>query len=443
MELMTGSKNNLFYSIRADHLPIIYAGLLGLGGFLLFIFTDFPLITTLFVNFLFCIFCTKIFKGSLSYLFLINPLVIWLLSLFPDFFINAGDGPDYIKITRSQLSFYTGNSNVDLINNIINLDFRSFYFGVVPSILIPDLLWINPDGNMYYVWQSTFQVILVSLNLLLAKKWKVMPEKYLLYLGLFSIISPSFFELGMTITRHFITFNSVLLFYICFIATNKDYSLSKTFFLLLSIFGILISKISYIIPIIAFILYYYTYESKNISLLKRATIIAILVIFSFLIFDYFIKLNSEYNEISLSDGNTFSGWGEIPIISIIGKYIYAIFGAFPFQKASYHIEALYSNNWLMFIMHFLSVITGLYFLCKLIFYGKSLLNYSADLRMLLIYGIILSMTIIRAQVSTSAYLIIFYPFFAPIFSIKKFRIYWFVPVLILLFFELAYTIFQI
>lgn len=411
---------------------------------LLFLLADFHKTSILLVDFSFCLFCVYSFQYRLRYFFLLHPLIIWILSLFyVNPFTEMGDGVGYIQTTKTVLSFYTGRDDGDIIlNAILTLDFKNIYFGFIPNILIPDYLFTVPSDTVYYLWQSCFFVILISVCLLIAKWYGVLRQDYLFCIILFSVVSPTFFEIGAAPTRHYFTFISIFLFYISFTALLQKVNLSKIIWVLISISFIAISKITLFIPIIMFIFYsLFLEKNQYLSKLGKYGLLVSIMIFLVFSFDFFYEKIILYREISMGGAATFGFLANVPFLSVFAKYIYALLSPFPWQNAIAYItnEKIYGGNPFFFIAHMLSSLTGIYFFSKIIVYAKPLFRFYPAFKPLLLYGLILSLSILGGETGFHGYLAIFFPFFSPLFLIKCYKIPFFVPVLIVLIIELAYS----
>ena len=427
-----------------NQLIIVFFVIVLIAIALLFGLADFPQISIILVDFLFCLFCVYSFQYQLRYLFLLHPLIIWILSLFyVNPFTEMGDGVSYLQTTKTTLSFYTGRDDSDIIlNTILTLDFKNIYFGFIPNILIPDYLFTVPSDTVYYLWQSCFFVILISVCLLIAKWYGVLRQDYLFCIVLFSVISPTFFEMGAAPTRHYFTFISIFIFYISFTALLQSVSLSKIIWMLIAASFIAVSKITLFIPIIIFISYFLFIDNKqSSSKVGKYTLLVFSVVFFIFSFGFLYEKAIFYREISSGGAASFGFLANIPFLSIFAKYIFALLSPFPWQNAMIYItnEKMYGGNPFFFIAHVLSSLTGIYFFAKLIVYGKPLFRFYPDFKSLLLYGLILSLSILGGETGFHSYLAIFFPFFSPLFLIKCYPIPFYVPVLIALIIEVAYT----
>ena len=407
----------------------IYILLILLSAATLDLFQDFPFIGLLIVELIFCFYCTSLFKSRWAFLILLYPFLTRFLYIFFSVkYLDLGDGPAYINTIKYHLPFYNNDQTLDsVILAISQTGYNYISFPFVPNILIPDFFFNNPSDQDYYSWQYCFNLILVSINITLMKKWLALPEPYLLSILLFSTISPSFLEYGYAPTRHFFTFFSVLLFFTAFHALLKQFSISRVSFLLIAIICIIFSKLGYFIPIIIYVIFTFKDNIKKIYLL-----IVGLSILPFLPFIISSALNyvNDYEGTSKIGVRSTGYLIDIPILGYFFKYLFAILSPFPWSKVDSLVTEVYGENYMFFICHVFSAITGLYFFIRLITHFKKLNIYDPQLGSLLVFGLIMSTSIIAGATGFHTYLVIFYPFFAPLLVVKKYNISLLLPIVI-------------
>lgn len=431
---------------NSKELPFRFMLTLVLGCVVLLGLTDLPVTSILLVDAMFCWFCATVFTHRLRYLFLLHPFVVLVLSLFyQTSFLELGDGEAYFALTRDILPFYTGEDTSEFIHNYINdpigsVDFKQVYLGFIPNVVVPDYIYGTPSDDVYFFWQATFYVILFSLSLVLAKQWRVMHDEYLFCFALFAVISPSFFELGSAPTRHLFTFISVWLFYIAFIATVKQPRPTRIAWLFVAVAAVAVSRIVLLIPIIVFTSHYLLAVKNKTYVLTRYILVAVVVALLFYFMNYFFGKAQDYRDISQAGAGTFAFLANIPVVSFFGKYLFAMLSPFPWSKATIHINEIYGGNSLIFMMHVLSSITGLYFFTRIIVYARPLAEAYPELKPPIVYGLIMSLSILGGSTGFHSYILIYFPFFSPLFVISRYRISWMVPVGIAVGVETLYTI---
>ena len=411
---------------------------------LLILLGDFPRTSLFLTDLIVCGYLCSIFRQNIRYLFLLHPFILIISSLFFTVpFLELGDGNAYQVVVGQ----YADASDIDsagmnsLFESSSMLDaFKYMSLGVAPIFFIPDYLYGSPESSVYYLWEGCFSVILVALCATLAKAWGITRDNYLLMIVLFAVVSPSFFDLGAAPTRHIVTFNAVFLFYISFIALLQRFSISKLVSLLVAVVLVAISKFPLFIPLLIFCIYFIIIETKRKLTAKNLFFILVVIAAVVVGFDDFLDKLLTYGRNSSAGAATFSGMANIPIIGVAFKYLYALLAPFPWQSAPIFIATNYGGNPLLFFMHMLSSVTGVYFFGRLIVFGKPLLKYYPDIRPLVMFGLIMSLSIALGETGFHIYLLIYFPFFAPLFTIKRYQLSFFFPLLFILIVEVFLTV---
>lgn len=371
---------------------------------------------------------TTLFDNKFKYLlFLHIPIVIILSNFFVTPFLELGDGIAYEATVKSYYNSNSGSfdfTNLLEDNNLLQL-FKLTSFGFLPIYLIPEYFFSRPDDVVYYLWQNNFHVLLSSLVITLATSWKLQNKKYLLIIILFIILSPSFFDLTSQPTRHVVTFFSIFLLFFSYVAVLDKPKPSRIFWFIISIFFLLLSKYFLLITFLIFVLvdfHFFRIISKKIILFLIGLIISTSIIFSTL-----ISALKDYWEIGKSGGGAFSGLLEIPIIGLILKYLYAILSPFPWSYYTYFISFNYGGNYLLFIMHIFSSLIGLYLFISVLSNYKEIFRLEKSLKLMIVYGLVMSLSILGGSAGFHTYLLIYFPFLSPLFIKKKFHINIIIP----------------
>ena len=331
-----------------------------------------------------------------------------------------------------------------MLTSLLSGKAQYYYFGSAPTFIFPEYLYNTPEYDIYFLWQATFHVMLFSFCLLFAKKWRVIPEDYLFCIGLFAVISPSFLELGTAPTRHYVTFSSVFLFYISFVAFMQQAKLIQKLipciWLLVSFILILFSKTGYIIPIVGFVLYYIFFESKLNNRIFFYLVLAAVIAVIILISPFLSELMFGYKDMAIQGANSFSWLVKIPVLGYFAKLLYALLAPFPWQNAKIFISTIYGGNSLLFLMHMLSSLSGIYFFTRLAVYGKRIVKTYPDVRPIIVFGLFMSLTILAGAIGYHGYLSIFFPFFAPLIVIKRYPLSLWFPVFFVILCETCYVV---
>ena len=412
------------------------------GLLILSILADSPYTAILVLDLLFCGYLVSIFKNKYRFLFFLHPVILAISSqLYTMPFLLTGDGEAWVGVIGSYLDTRTfefhGN---ELISNYgLFTFFKIASLGIVPIYAVPEFFFQNPEDAIYYLWQGTFHVFLSALVVTLAQSWRVLERKYLFSVALFTVIGPSFFDLGVAPTRHILTFFGVYLLFVTHIAVMQGFTLSRLLWYAIAVAVILISKMPLLIPYFIFVLIDMFYirpfklKSRNVMLL------GIFVLALALTWNTFFEVIVGYNEISKA-GAGFSGVSKLPIIGWIQKYIYALLSPFPWSKSYLHIEGIYSGNWFLFFMHTLSAMTGLYLFFVIFLKWRAILASDTQLKQLVAFALIMSLSILKGTTGFHSYILIYFPMLVPLLTIKQFRINPMLPIGFIIFLEVIMLI---
>jgi hypothetical protein len=96
----------------------------------------------------------------------------------------------------------------------------------------------------------------------------------------------------------------------------------------------------------------------------------------------------------------------------------ALFSPFPWYSFKLHYN-IYGGNILLFGCHILSSLTGVYFFSRLLLSWKKILFHRNESTNLIIFGSVMSISIILGHTGFHGYLSIFFPFFVPFLLDKK------------------------
>jgi hypothetical protein len=397
------------------------------------------------IDILFLFYILSSFNSIWKYLFLLHPIILFIIYQFYDNdlkFTELGDGNSYFEVIRSTLPYYSNNNWKDVYETTLLYSFKGVYIGVIPNILIPDMFWsissndTYANADVYFYWQSIFHVILTSFCIFFANKWNAFKNNELFTISIFAILSPSLLEFTVVPHRHFFTFFSLFLFLITFKALLLKISKSRLFIFFLSILFILVSKPVYLIPVTLFlIIFFYSNLKKYFFYIFIFTLVIIIMFQKLGLFE----MINGYSELYSSGVTTFGSLNNIPILGQFFKLISAILAPFPWLKFKEHLPA-YGGNELIFILHIMSSITGLMLIIKLIKYLKY--NYKFKIRIgpTILFSILMSSTIFFGSSGFHGYLSIFFPFFAILFNIHYTKTLWAYPIFIAIVLEATYWI---
>jgi hypothetical protein len=151
-------------------------------------------------------------------------------------------------------------------------------------------------------------------------------------------------------------------------------------------------------------------------------LVGMLVLGALLMGGYFYKALLMYDEIENTGAATFSGLTQLPIIGWVVKYVYALVAPFPWYEAPFFISTSYAGNGLLFFMHMLSSLTGLYLFMVVILKWRAILASDTELKQLVAFALIMSLSILKGSTGFAGYLTIYLPFLVPLIIIRRFKI---------------------
>jgi hypothetical protein len=401
-----------------------------LGGLTFYGLRDWPYAAILVADLIFCIYLTTLFKSIYRYLFLLHPVILLIASqLYITPFLDGGDGLAYAVVVVQYIDSSTMEVRLgDLLGSfgLFGL-FKHASFGIAPVYVVPEYFFASPADAVYYLWQGTFHVILCTVAITMARLWQAVSDKYLFAMALFAVVSPSFFDLGAAPTRHIVTFISVFFLFIAYAAIRQRLCASRAIGLIVGIVLVMISKIVLLLPFFIFVFVDQIFFSG--ARLNRRKFILLTLIGVGMVFmgSYFLDAFVAYQETATTGAATFSGYAQLPLVGWVVRYVYALLSPFPWSEAPLFIETTYGGNWLLFVMHVMSSLMGLYMFLIMLFHVRRVFNHDPELTRLLVYGLIMSLSILRGSIGFHTYLLIYFPFFAPLLVIKKYRLNLMVP----------------
>lgn len=389
-----------------------------------------------------CVFLSALFQSRFRVLFWLHPVIIIVSStLFTKSFLTIGDGAAYESVVRSYLDTSTANLHFGFLIQAFGVlgFFKHASLGVAPIFLIPEYFFDDPGHEIYYLWQNVFHVGLISFVVGLARVWNAVDERYLLPMALFAAVSPAFFELASTPTRHMVTFFGVFLFFVAYKALDRAITPGRLLGLGVAVLAILISKAPLLLPALVFVL------ADRLLVTRarfdwRALALVVASLAAFVVLgDFFVETTLSYLDKTAKEGAaTFSWLTQIPLIGVPVKYVYAILSPFPWWKAANAVNrgAEYGGNWLVFAMHVASGLMGCYIFFLISIRGRRLLRSNLELKRSLIFGLIMSSSIIGGATGFTTYLLIFYPFLAPVLAYRDLQISPLLPIVFVAMLEL-------
>jgi hypothetical protein len=220
------------------------------------------------------------------------------------------------------------------------------------------------------------------------------------------------FELLSAPTRHVVTLVAGFLIYFSYKNIIVKLNFYNLIAFLIAVLLLLISKailIPFFIIFILFDLYFYDKTSKKNILIFTLLLLIIIGLNFELLLHYF----SKYEDISGSGANTFSSLTKIWLIGWVIKYIYAILSPFPWITDTYALDLIYGGNIIIYINHIFSSLLVLYLFICIIFEFKNIYFINKDASNSILYGLVMSSSILFGATGFNIYLIIWVPFLLP------------------------------
>ncbi len=396
----------------------------------LFLFQDVPQAAIFIIDIFICVYLISSFRSIYKLLFLLHPFVLIVSSiLYTSPFLEAGDGGSYQEIVRSYMNTQELSFDFDGLidgNSLLNF-FKVTSLGVAPVYAVPEYFFKSPNDGVYYLWQGTFHVLLSSIIISLAIFWRILNSKYILGMALFAVLSPTSFDLGAAPTRHIVTLFGVFLLGISHVALMDKFSVSRMLWFSVAIATVLISKAPLMLSYIVYVaIDFYLIRRIKIDF-KNIILILVVGIIGLLMSMYFIEVLLFYEEISSEGGTAFSGFVKYPIIGWFVKYVYALLSPFPWSQAPYFISTIYGGNWLLFLMHTLSSLIGLYLFLTVIIKWKCILASDVQFLEIISFALVMSLSILMGATGFHTYLSIYFVMLSPLLCNSRYSINPFLP----------------
>lgn len=419
-----------------------------LAGLSIYTLRDSPWTGLLLANVILCLLLVFLIPSKARWLVLAYPVIISISSqLFVTPFTELGDGPAYDAVVRQYFDTLTGvfDWNAWVFQDDILANFKNASFGILPFYYIPERLFVSPSPSDYYLWQSAIHIGLVGIILVLIRFWRVLEKRHFVPMVLFSAIGPSFLDLGAAPTRHVFTFFGVFLFFVSYMALQRALTPGKIIAISASVLIILISKAPLMLPALIFVLLDLLVLNRHVSKFNLLYIGSALVLgFAYLGRFLFTQTGNYLTGIAIDDVGGMGYLTKVPIIGPIAKFVFALLAPFPWSKAGYFIEFTYGGNWLLFLVHVGSSLFGIYFFITIALRWRALISHpDMELRQILSYGCIMSLSILAGATAFHVYLLIYFPFFAVLLSYPKLGVHPVMPILAVGALELAMAIARI
>jgi hypothetical protein len=215
---------------------------------------------------------------------------------------------------------------------------------------------------------------------------------------------------------------SIFLLFTSYFSLKKEFKLNKLLWHLFSLIILIISKAPLIIPYFLF-LFFDNYKNNKRYRFLNYFIIFFSIILIFSVIFIFQSIIIGYSENISLETSQFSYLTGLPLVGFIFKYLYAIVSPFPWYDFNW-FKSNYSGNIFLSITHISSSILALQFFLILIFERNKKFNFDPQLKTIVLFFSLMSLSIIFGTTGYHSYLLIFFSIASPLLFIKKyFKLY--------------------
>lgn len=415
-------------------LAVSYTLLIALSGL--------PLAAVLCADLVLCGFIAGLFPG-IRYrwlVFLYTVLVFFISQSFTGSWFDAGDGlahtpaaeevysHGFFAVAQSIMDSY-GTASIFLVAKVMS---PGASLGYLLAFHLFDLPTDPRVQDVFVASQGLVFLCLVGLIATIIRKWQLLDERFAFSFIAFLLISPTVLEGNAAPSRHLVTLTGLSLLCVTHLALLQKIAASRIAFYALAIVIVVMSKAPLLLPYLAFV-YVSTRRSLNWNSIFIFALLAFAAIFIFPdSFLYYGTIFGAYDNFRTMGMATFnSGIIQIPVIGWVVKYLYALLSPFPWFKYEHFVSTNYTGSYLLFVIHMLSSLTGLYFFSVLILRWKRILNlFRTDFqfRVFIVFGLVMSTSILAGATGFHGYLSIYFPFFAPLLVYKGLRVNYMIPI---------------
>lgn len=401
-----------------------------------------PLGAVLCADLVLCGFIAGLFPGiRYRWLVFLYPVLVFLISQsFTGSWFDAGDGLAYTPAAEKVYShgfFAVAQSIMDSygtasIFRVAKVMSPGASLGYVLAFHLFDLSTDPRVQDVFVASQGFVFLCLVGLIATIVRKWQLLDERFAFSFIAFLLISPTVLEFNAVPSRHLVTLAGLSLLCVTHFALLQKIAASRIAFYALAIVIVVMSKAPLLLPYLAFV-YLSTRRFLSRSSIFIFALLAFAAIFVFPdSFSYYGTIFGAYDNFRTMGMATFgSDIMEIPVIGWAVKYLYALLSPFPWFKYEHFVSTNYAGSYLLFVIHMLSSLTGLYFFSVLILRWKRILNlFRTDFqfRVFIVFGLVMSTSIIAGAPGFHTYLSIYFPFFAPLLIYKGLRVNYMIPI---------------
>ena len=388
------------------------------------------------------IYLFSLFKNKWSFLFLLHPIIVFIISLgFEIRFEDIGVGYTYMIV----YDFFMNPSELVGDNKFLAIGLKSTYIGVIPFLWLPNFIFSTKLGALTYFYSMSLWNLICAISFVkISKLLNSISNKFLFLLTLFFVLSPMSLEINNSIHRYHLLIIGILLFFVSWVNLNKENPSKKYLSFLILIVSVILIALSKLVLLISMLVFVFLdfFIKKNIKLFKKLSSgILYIIFFAILLSIYIIGFDVLPEQYLYSDfiKGPINIFTQAPVIGYFARILYSTLSPFPFLNFSQW--DLYGGNEMFLIIHFFSCIIVLWLIISLFLNLKKLLllKYEYRISVLMILAITLSLSF--SAVGHNVYLSPAIPFLSIILINKKYLCNIFYPLGIIIFAEIFLFIF--
>jgi len=347
------------------------------------------------------------------------PIACYLLSQnFTRYtFFDIGDGPAYFAVMNEILPRLHWDDSGSLLGLLALVGPKYLNVGFLPTALLPQLLFNNPDEVTYQLTQMYVHVTLVGLLLSLTIRWDAVSAAYRVPVFLFMLVSPGYLALVSYPTRHHVTSFGIFLLFISLESCIRKPTVERILSLVIATVIIFLCKAG----LLPFALLYALVRLYNptrflLNVIGGGLLLGA-VVYTYQYVSGFYDDRYATETIGLFR-NTQLG----PLLPLY-KYVMAIVGPFPYYKYGMVVDTTaYGGNWLLLLLFIPAGIIGLWLFYRMLLNPLNLWRHDDETKRLFAYGSIMSLSILGGSTGFLMYILVYMPFFAPLFIIDKYNV---------------------
>ena len=373
-----------------------------------------PVLALLLATVVLCGYVAGALRKPVSYWVFAYPVVSYLLAQgFSGYtFFEVGDGPTYFAVMDEIIPRLRGDI-VRVLGLVAAVGPKYLNAGFLPTALLPGFLFDRPDAETYQLTQVFVHALLVSGLLCLTLRWHVIGETYVMPVFLFMLVSPGYLALVAYPTRHHLTSFGIFLFFISLEACLTRRTLGRLLALGLAVVLLFLCKAA-LLPFALLYSLVRLYRPDRFWLnLTVGSLLLVGVVYAY----HYVRLFYDVRYATETIG-VFRGAWLGPLLPLY-KYVMALISPFPYYKYGLMVNTIAygGSGWLLSLFVPAGVI-GLWLFSRMLLNPRGLWQYNTDTKRLFGYGGVMSLSVLGGSTGFLMYILVFLPFFAPLFVIR-------------------------